>query len=144
MSNSKETPKERQSLPENEPVNEDNIIPVVQEFLTVDKKVVETGKINIHKSLEKETETIKLPLKSEEYEIKRVAVKNRLLDQRPGSFEKDGNIIIPVVREVAQVVIKYEVTEEIHLLRRETEKIHEREITLMKEKVTIDREGSTK
>lgn len=118
-------------------------IPVIEEFLNVEKKVVETGKINIHKKVEKEKETIDIPLKGEEYEVKRVSVKTKLLDHRPTSFEKDGMMIIPVVREVAQVIIKYEVTEEIHIIKHTTQTTHHEEVTLLKEKAEIHREDTS-
>ena len=117
-------------------------IPVIEEFLNVGKKVVETGKVHVHKKIEKEKATIDIPLKGEEFEVKRVSVKTELLDHRPSSFEKDGMMIIPVVREVAQVIIKYEVTEEIHIIKHLTQTNHHEEVTLLKEKAEIQREDS--
>jgi len=115
-------------------------IPVIEEFLNVEKKVVETGKVHIHKKTEKEKATLDIPLKGEEYEVKRVSVKTKLFDDRPASFEKDGMMIIPVVREVAQVIIKYEVTEEIHIIKHATQTTHHEEVTLLKEKAEIYKE----
>lgn len=120
--------------------NETRTIPVIEEFLKVEKKVVETAKVRIHKKLEKEKATLDIPLKGEEYEVKRVPVKTVLLDQRPSASEKDGVMIIPVVREVAQVIIKYEVTEEIHIIKHQVQTTHHEEVTLLKEKAEIYRE----
>lgn len=120
--------------------NSTKIIPIVEEFVNVEKRVVETGKVSIHKKIEKEKTTLHIPLNSEEYEVKRVTVKAKLLDERPSYFEEDGKIIVPVVREVPQVIIKYEVTEEIHLIKHVSHETHEEEVTLLKEKAEIRRE----
>ena len=124
--------------------NNTKTIPIIEEVLNVEKKVIDTGKVLVHKTVEKENQTLDIPLKEEEYEVKRVPVKKELLDDRPQASEKDGIMIIPVVREVPQVVIKYEVTEEIHLIRHETERTHHEEITLMKEKADVYREDTSK
>ena len=111
--------------------------------MNVEKKIVETGKVHIHKKAEKEKTTLDIPLKGEEYEVKRVSVKTKLLDHRPASFEKDGMMVISVVREVAKVVIKYEVTEEIRIIKHLTQTSHHEEVTLLKEKAEIYKEGSS-
>lgn len=117
-------------------------IPVIEEFLNVEKKVIETGKVYISKKIEKEKATLNIPLKGEEFEVKRVPVKTKLLDEPPSSFYEDGKMIIPVVREVAKVIIKYEVTEEIHILRHPIDAVHHQEIILLKEKAEIHRKNS--
>lgn len=120
--------------PENEMV-----IPVIEEFLTVKKEIVETGKITIRKRVERETARIDLPLVNDSYHIERVPVNKDLLETRPTIIEKDGNMIIPVVKEVAVTIIKYLVTEEIHVTKNRTVVPHQQEIELLKDKVTIER-----
>lgn len=122
--------------------NSTRSIPVIEEFLNVEKKVIETGKVYISKKIEKEKATLNIPLKGEEFEVKRVPVRTKLLDEPPSSFYEDGKMIIPIVRQVAKVIIKYEVAEEIHILRHPIEAVHHEEITLLKEKAEIHRKDS--
>lgn len=58
---------------------------------------------------------------------------------RPTINEKDGNMIIPVVRDVPVTVIKYQVIEEIHVTVNKTIVPHQQEIELLKDIVEIKR-----
>lgn len=115
------------------------IIPVIEEFLTVEKEIIQTGKISIRKTVQSEIARIDLPLVNETYHIERVPVDKGLLEARPSIIESDGKMIIPVVKEVAVTVIKYKVVEEIHVIRNHTIVPHQQEITLLKDKVEIKR-----
>ena len=115
------------------------IIPVIEEFLTVKKEIIETGKITISKKVKNNIARIDLPLVSESYNIERIAVQSDLLETRPSFTEKDGNMIIPVVREVPVTVIKYQVIEEIHVTLKQTTVPHQQEIELRKDIIEIKR-----
>jgi uncharacterized protein (TIGR02271 family) len=129
---------------ENEPLpDEENIvIPVIKEFLNVDKKVVETGKVLIKKRIENEEKHINIPLQSETYEVERIAVKDKLFDEPPQVRNEGNKMIIPVVREIVEVRKRYEVTEEIHITKKETVTPHKEKVTLKKEKVSVEREAA--
>jgi uncharacterized protein (TIGR02271 family) len=129
---------------ENEPLpDEENIvIPVIKEFLNVDKKVVETGKVLIKKRIENEEKDINIPLQSETYEVERIAVRDHLFDEPPQVRNEGNKMIIPVVREIVEVRKRYEVTEEIHITKKETITQHKEKVTLKKEKVSVEREAA--
>lgn len=129
---------------ENEPLpDEENIvIPVIKEFLNVDKKVVETGKVLIKKRIENEEKDINIPLQSETYEVERIAVRDHLFDEPPQVRNEGNKMIIPVVREIVEVRKRYEVTEEIHITKKETVTQHKEKVTLKKEKVSVEREAA--
>jgi len=123
---------------------ETKVIPVVEEVLKVDKKLVETGRIHIRKEINKEEKQIEIPLINESYEVEKVKVKNQIFDQPP-SIRHEGNVIvIPVIKEVAEIKIRYEVTEEIYLKKNKTITPHTEQVTLKKEKVIIERETTEK
>lgn len=123
---------------------ETKVIPVVEEVLKVDKKLVETGRIHIRKEINKEEKQIEIPLINESYEVEKVKVKNQIFDQPP-SIRHEGNVIvIPVIKEVAEIKIRYEVTEEIHLKKNKTITTHTEQVTLKKEKVIVERETPKK
>ncbi len=117
-----------------------NVIPLIHEYITVDKKVIETGKVYIKKRVVAEDATINIPLIQESYKIERVPVKNKIFDAPPDTFHaENGDMIIPVTREVVEVKIRFEVVEEIHVTKVNTEVPHIQEITLLKEKVEVHR-----
>lgn len=115
-------------------------IKVIQEFATVDREVVETGKVRITKTVTEETIGISAPIINESYEVKHVAVPYKLLDKPPLALTHEGNItIITVVREISVVVKKYEVIEEIHITKQLTQTPLTHEISLRKENVHVER-----
>ncbi|MDQ6761074.1 MAG: YsnF/AvaK domain-containing protein [Bacteroidota bacterium] len=122
-----------------------NVIQVIHEHLTVDKDVIETGKVYIKKRVVAEEATINIPLIQESYKIERVPVTNKIFDAPPGTFHaENGDMIIPVTREVVEVKIRFEVVEEIHVIKINTEVPHMQQITLLKENVEVQRIPSDK
>lgn len=115
------------------------VIPAIQEFLTVNKKVVETGKVFIKRRIEEENANINIPLVNEAYKIERIPVKNQIFDAPPPTRYENENMIIPVIREVAEVIIRYEVIEEVHVIKEKSVVPHLQQITLLKENITIER-----
>ncbi|MCW3091640.1 MAG: hypothetical protein JWP81_2709 [Ferruginibacter sp.] len=120
-------------------VADTTVIPVVKEYANVDTEVIETAKVIVKKRVVQEQEVINIPLKKEAYATKRVAVDKQVFDEPPATRYESGNIIIPVVREVAVVTIRYEVEEELHIIQTKTEVPLVQEVTLSREEVTVER-----
>lgn len=127
---------------ENEQPNSEEpiVIPVIKEFLKVDKKIVETGKIHIKKRIVNEVKDINIPLQRETYEVQRIQVKNNLFDEPPQVRNEGNKMIIPVVKEVLEIKKRYEVTEEIHVTKTLTVAPYTEKVTLKEEKVSVERE----
>ena len=123
---------------------ETKVIPVIEEVLKVDKKLVETGRIHVRKEIDEEEKQIEIPLMNESYEVEKVKVKNQIFDEVPSIRHEGDVIVIPVIKEVAEIKIRYEVTEEIHLKKNKTITPHTEQVTLKKEKVIIQRETPKK
>ncbi len=117
------------------------VIPVIEEVLKVDKEVVETGRIHIKKKVAKEEKRIEIPLVNESYHVEKIEVKNQIFDEQPSIRHEGDTIVIPVIKEIAEVKIRYQVTEEIHLIKNKTITSYSQQVTLKKEKVIIERDS---
>jgi stress response protein YsnF len=72
------------------------VVPVTEEKVTVQKRVIEKGRVQIHKTVHEHTEVVDQPLHVEQVEIERVAI-NRLID-KPVSIRHEGDpTIIPLL-----------------------------------------------
>ena len=112
-------------------------IPVVEEQLQVQKKVVETGGVRVHKSVEAEDVLVEMPVLEEEFLVERVTI-NQYVDTAPPAIRNEGNTtIIPVLKEV--LVKRLVLVEEVHITKKTVKKQGSAEATLRKEKVTVER-----
>ena len=114
------------------------VIPVVEEYLTVDKEVVETGKVRVATRVSEEEVTVNLPVVSEQYEVRHVPVDKVFPTAPPVRYEGD-TLIVPVIEEVVVVEKRYRVVEEVHLVKRTTETPFMQQITLQKQEVNVER-----
>ena len=129
------------NLPEiNEILQQPLIIPVIEEQVTVMKDVIETGSITIAKHVMQATEAIHIPLLHDAYEVQHIAINAFVDDVIPVMRQEDNVTIIPVLQEV--MVKRIMLVEEIRITRHITETTDQREVTLRKETVTIERENS--
>jgi len=114
------------------------VIPVVEEVATVQKRAVEAGMVEIHKTVHERTEVIDIPLHSEEVEIERVNV-NRIVDEPVQVRHEGDTMIIPLLEEVLVVEKKLVLREEVHVKRVRKEVHESREVTLREERVEVAR-----
>jgi uncharacterized protein (TIGR02271 family) len=114
------------------------IIPVIQEHITISKEVIDTAKVYIKKRVTEEEQTLNIPLIHEGYEIEHVSI-NKIVETPPPVRQEGDTVIIPVVREVVVVEKKFELVEEIHMIKTKTSVPHIQDITLIKEHVEIER-----
>lgn len=114
-------------------------VPVIEEHVIVDKKVVETAQVTVSKKVNETKEAFEIPLKQEEIVVKRVP-KNELVDTIPPASRYEGDVmIIPVLKEVAVIEKRVMLVEEIHITKLSTEKTETKEVTVRKEEVNITR-----
>jgi uncharacterized protein (TIGR02271 family) len=120
------------------------VIPVIEEYATVQKEVIETGKVRIRKTVTEDKAIVNLPIINESYDITRVPVSNEVHDNPPPAVRYEGDtMIIPVVKEVTVMVKRYEVIEEVRITKKVTETPLMQEITLRRESVQIDRPANS-
>jgi stress response protein YsnF len=118
--------------------DERQVVSVIEEHVTVTKEIVETGKVNIHKTVSEETTSVNLPIINETYDIQRMNGNAEILSTPPAPVRYEGDkIIISVIKEVPVVVKRYQLIEEIHLTKKITEIPLTQEVLLRKEQATI-------
>lgn len=146
MDNNQHRPRQNRLLqPDEKKVNEtsEETISVVHEQVTVHKEVVETGKVHIRKRVTEEVVSVNLPIINESYRVEHVPVEKKILDTPPPALRYEGDkMIIPVLREITVVQKKYEVIEELHIIRQSEVTPLVQEITLLKEHVTVERRNT--
>jgi uncharacterized protein (TIGR02271 family) len=118
-------------------------LPVIEEQVVISKEVVETGKVHVSKKVTEDEVSIDLPMIQEGYEVERIAVEKRLLNEYPSTRYENGNMVIPVVREVLVVEKRYEVSEEVFIKKTVKEIPNQQQVILKKESVDITRTSGT-
>jgi len=114
------------------------VIPVVDEELSVQKRVIETGVTEIRKTVHEHVERVDEPLRAEDVEIERVAV-NRIVDA-PLQIRHEGDtMIIPLLEEVLVVEKRLMLREEVHVKRVHREVHEPQDVLLQEERVEIVR-----
>lgn len=115
---------------------EKKMIPVINEFLTVRKKIVETGRIHISKKVELREENFNVPVMQEHVNIERIAI-NQYVNEAPQIRQIGKTMIIPVMKEVWVARKELLLVEEIHITRSQTGEIISGTETLREEVVSI-------
>lgn len=133
-------PQPEQSAPQQSAAQaaEPLVIPVIQEQVTFDKQVVETGQVRILKRIVEHEELVDVPLFREEINVERVPV-NRYLDA-PVQVRQEGDVmIIPVVQEQIFYQKRLLLVEELRVTKKVIEEHKPQQVTLLKEEVEITR-----
>ncbi len=100
-------------------------LPLVEEQVTVGKRVVETGKVRIRSIVDEKLLRVAEELERDDVTIERVAV-NREVTDPPATREEDGVLIVPVLEEVVVVEKRLVLKEELRIHRnRKRERIEE-------------------
>jgi stress response protein YsnF len=119
----------------------ETVIPLAEERAAVAKREVETGRVRVALTTETETVIARETLRGRRVEIERVPV-NRMLPEgepAPQSREEGDTLVVPVVEEVAVVVKRLLLREEVLLRFVATEAPFEEEVTVRRQRATVDR-----
>jgi uncharacterized protein (TIGR02271 family) len=111
---------------------------ILQEEANIDKKIVESGKVYIHKKVQETNEEISVPVSHESVTIKKVTV-NKYVDVAPSVRNEGNTTIIPVIKEVLVIEKKLLLVEEVHVIKEVIEKTEEHTIPLRKEEIEVER-----
>jgi uncharacterized protein (TIGR02271 family) len=117
-------------------------IPLVEERVTVGRRVVETGQVRVRTLLEERSEVAGADLLREKVSVERVA-RNEEVAAVPPIREEDGVTIVPVVEERLVVEKKLFLVEEIRLVRRSVTERLEMPVTLRAQRAIVEREESS-
>lgn len=114
------------------------VVPVMEEELRVGKRVVETGRVRIHKTVHEHEEVVDEPLMREEYDVERVPI-DEFVDGPVGPRHEGETLIVPVLEEVLVVEKRLVVREELRITRRQTEERRPQRVKLLSEEVSVER-----
>lgn len=116
-------------------------IPVIEENIHIGKKVVETGRVRIIKTVHEEEALVEAALLQEEVQVERVPV-NQYIETPPQVRYEGDVMIIPVIQEVVVIEKRLMLVEEIRVNKHQTEKKVSETVTLRKEEIHIERTKS--
>lgn len=116
----------------------EEIVPIAEEVVRVDKRESVTGKVRVRTRVEVETEMVRAALATEDVEVSRVPV-DRPVDHMPAIRTEDGVTIVPVVEEVLVVEKRLVLKEELHIRRNIRHDNFEIPVELRKHRVEVDR-----
>jgi len=118
------------------------VIPVLEESVSVEKRTRDVGIIEIRKTVHERTQIVDEPLKSERVEIERFAI-NRIVDE-PVPIRNEGDTtIISLLEEVLVIEKRLLLREEVHIKKIYTEVHEPQEVLLREERVEVMRTSDT-
>jgi uncharacterized protein (TIGR02271 family) len=121
-----------------EKTRDDELIPIVEEEVRVDKREVVTGRVRIRTIVETIEETARASLDGETVEVQRVPI-DRVVDVAPQVRNEGDVTVIPVVEEVVVVEKRLVLKEELHIRRHRTTESVEIPVTLRKQRAIVER-----
>jgi uncharacterized protein (TIGR02271 family) len=118
------------------------VIPVIQEKLVVDKRIIETGVTRIRKEIHEREETVDLPFTKDEVQVERVLV-DQFVEELPKVRHVGETLIVPVMEEVLVVEKRLLLKEELHITKVAKTHHDPRKVNLRREEVRIEHEDIT-
>jgi uncharacterized protein (TIGR02271 family) len=117
---------------------EEEVIPLVEERVVVDKRRVESGRVRVRTRVETREEIVRAELARDEVIVDRVPIGREV--QTVPDIRQEGEVtIMPVVEEVLVVEKRLVLVEEIHLRRRRTIEEYAQPVTLASQRAEIVR-----
>lgn len=118
---------------------EERVIPIIEEQLRIDKKIIEKARYTFDKEVAEEQVELNIPLNHEHISIEKKEI-NQYVEVAPPAVRYEGvTMIISVLREEAVVVKKLMLVEELHVTRHSSEEMHSSTHTVRKEKIIINK-----
>ncbi len=115
------------------------VIPVIEEQLQVETRIVETGTVRINKKVHEEEVNVDAPVVYDNLDIERIPI-NEYVDTAPPAVRYEGDtMIVPILEEVVVVEKRLVLREELRITKRQVHTNVSKPVTLRKEEVTIER-----
>jgi stress response protein YsnF len=119
---------------------EPEVLPVVEEIVSVETRPVRTGRVRIETVTEAVEDIARAELGVSDVEVTRVPV-DREIETVP-EIRTEGDVtIVPVVEEVLVVTKRLVLKEEVHITRRRSSQAVEVPVTLRRQRAIVTREG---
>jgi stress response protein YsnF len=114
-------------------------IPLVEETLKLDKKVITTEGIRLIKKVDEQIVHVPLVSRKEGYTIERVPV-DKFVEQAPAAIRYEGNtMIVSVIEEETIIQKRLKLVEELRITLTTEETVDEHDVKLRKEHIIVDR-----
>lgn len=115
------------------------VIPVIEERLDISKELLTTGLVHVQKSVHEHEVVISEPLTAETVHVERVPM-DLIVESLPAVRTEGDVTVIPVVEEVLVTRKQLRLVEEVRITRVRSTSVHQENLTLRSEKVTVDRQ----
>jgi uncharacterized protein (TIGR02271 family) len=115
-----------------------NVIPLAQEELHIEKRTAETGRVRLTKAVHEREEEADLYHVREEIEVERIPL-NRVVDAPPALRHEGDTMIVPVLEEVLVVQKQLILKEEVHIKRKRVRTAHPERVKLRSEQILVER-----
>ena len=112
--------------------------PIIEEKLTVGKRVLDTSKVTLEKHVHEYQETLNVPLAVRSFDIERVMLNQPVQEAPPIRYEGDTTIY-PLVEEQLILTTQLILKEELRVTKRDTERRDTRTVTLKRESIEVTR-----
>lgn len=120
--------------------NKKEIIEVHQQDFKISKKNIAVGEVKVHKTVNSEIVSTKIPLLHDEVRIEHKKI-NKEITSIPKVRTNGNTTIIPVIKEIAVVIKKMVLVKEIHITKERFKNVEEIKTELRKEEVKIEKEN---
>jgi uncharacterized protein (TIGR02271 family) len=117
---------------------EDAVLPVMEEQLNIEKRVIESGRIRVHKKVETTESVVDEPLLHQGYDIERIPL-NRVVDGMPESRYDGDTLILPILEEVLVVEKRLILKEEVRITPKREEVRDPQTHTVRREHAEVER-----
>ena len=119
----------------------EEVLPLVEENLTIHKRTVETGVVRVRTVVQEREELARADLYRHAVSVERVPI-NREIDTVPAPWEEGDLLVIPVVEEVVVIEKRLILREEIRVQRRREVETVEQPVRLRSVQALVEREGA--
>jgi uncharacterized protein (TIGR02271 family) len=117
---------------------EELVVPVVQEELSVGKRQVETGRVRVSKVVHELAEELETLLQRDEVEVERIPV-NEFVDAVTPVEYADDRVVIPIYEEVAVVEKRLLLKERLVVTRRQVQSRDVQPVSRRVEEAVVER-----
>ena len=118
----------------------EEVIPLVQEHLSVSTRKVETGRVRVSTKIEERTEMVAAELQREDVTVERVPV-NREIEAVPDVRWEGDTFIVPVVEEVLVIEKRLILKEELRIRPEKSMERVEKPVVVRRTVASVERSG---
>ncbi|SFF12754.1 YsnF/AvaK domain-containing protein [Spirosoma endophyticum] len=113
-------------------------IPLMEETLTVGKRVVQTGQVRLVKTVHQAEQMVQIPLMTDQIRVERVLI-NELVDEPPATRQEGDTIIYPVLKEEYVLIKRLRLMEAIRVTTRQIQTLETQTVRLRREEMVVER-----